>query len=187
MDPGKISAIQSWPTPTTITEVRSFHGLASFYRHFVSQFSSRMALITDTICDGHFTWTSEAATAFEVIKNKLCSAPILAIPDFGLVFELHCDASKLVSVRCSVRKADQLAGSRSHYTTYDVEFYAIIQAVKHWRHYLFHKDFVLYTYHDALKHLSSQGKVSSGHASWIAYFQQFTFVIKHTSGASNRG
>lgn len=67
-----------------------------------------------------------------------------------------------------------------------MKFYAIVQAVKHWRHYLFHKDFVLYTDHDALKHLSSQGKVSSRHASWIAYLQQFTFVIKHTSGASDR-
>lgn len=66
-----------------------------------------------------------------------------------------------------------------------MEFYAIVQAIKHWHHYLFHKDFVLYTDHDALKLLSSQAKVSARHASWIAYLQQFTF-IRHTSGASNR-
>lgn len=52
---------------------------------------------------------------------------------------------------------------------------------------LFHQEFVLYTDHDALKHLHSQDKVSAYHASWIAYLQQFTFVIKHTSGSSNRG
>lgn len=62
----------------------------------------------------------------------------------------------------------------------------MVQAIKHWRHYLFHKKFVLYTDHDVLKHLSTQGKVYSRHASWIAYLQQFTFVIKHTSGTSNR-
>lgn len=117
----------------------------------------------------------------------------MALPDFNLVFELPCDASKAGIGAVISQKgrpiaffSEKLAGARSRYSTYDVEFYAIVQTVKHWCHYLFHKDFVLYTDHDALKHLSSQAKVSSCHASWIAYLQQFTFVIKHTSGASNR-
>ena len=193
VDPGKISAIKSWPIPQTVTDVRSFHGLASFYRRFVSQFSSLMAPITDTMRDGRLTWTTEAASAFEIIKEKLCSAPVLALPDFTLLFELHCDASKAGIGAVLSQKgrpiaffSEKLAGARSRYNTYDVEFYAIVQAIKHWRHYLFHKDFVLYTDHDALKHLSTQGKVSARHASWIAYLQQFTFVIKHTSGTANR-
>ena len=193
VDPGKISAIKSWPIPQTVTDVRSFHGLASFYRRFVSQFSSLMAPITDTMRDGRLTWTTEAASAFEIIKEKLCSAPVLALPDFTLLFELHCDASKAGIGAVLSQKgrpiaffSEKLAGARSRYSTYDVEFYAIVQAIKHWRHYLFHKDFVLYTDHDALKHLSTQGKVSARHASWIAYLQQFTFVIKHTSGTANR-
>lgn len=192
VDQGKISAIKSWPTPTTGTEVRSFHGLESFYRRFVSQFSSMMAPITDTVREGRLVWTAEADMAFSLIKDKLCSAPILALPDFSLVFELHYDASKTGIGAVLSQKgrpiaffSEKLAEARSRYSTYDVEFYAIVQAVKHWRHYLFHKDFVLYTDHDALKHLSTQGKVSSRHASWIAYLQQFTFVIKHTSGSSN--
>lgn len=109
------------------------------------------------------------------------------------MFELHCDASKTGIGAVLSQKgrpiafySEKLAGSRFRYSTYDIEFYAIVQAIKHWRHYLFHKEFDNYTDHDALKHLSSQGKVSSRHAYWIAYFQQFTFVIKHTSGASNR-
>ena len=72
------------------------------------------------------------------------------------------------------------------YTTYDVEFYAIVQALKHWRHYLFHKEFVLYTDHEALKHMQGQDKIAARHASWIAYLQQFTFVVKHKSGITNR-
>ncbi|XP_018510885.1 uncharacterized mitochondrial protein AtMg00860-like [Brassica rapa] len=107
VDPRKISAIKSWPTPRTTTEVRSFHGLASFYSRFVSQFSSLMAphgrfvsqfsslmALTDTIRDGRFVWTPEAERAFVLIKDKLCSAPFLALLDFNLVFELHCNASK---------------------------------------------------------------------------------------------
>ena len=67
--------------------------------------------------------------------------------------------------------SEKLSNSRIRYSTYDVEFYAIVQATKHWRHYLFHREFVLYTDHDALKHLSTQHKVSARHASWIAYLQ----------------
>ena len=153
-----------------------------------------MAPLTDCIRrDGVFTWTAEAATTFEVIKTKLILAPILALPDFTQVFELHCDASKLgIGVVLSQRNrpiaffSEKLAEARLRYSTYDVEFYAVIQAIKHWRHYLSHREFVLYTDHDALKHLSSQDKVSARHASWVSYLQQFTFVIKHTSGASNR-
>lgn len=82
--------------------------------------------------------------------------------------------------------SEKLAGAHSRYSTYDIVFYVVVEAIKHWRHYLFHKEFVLYTDHDALKHLHSQNKVSSRHASWTAYLQQFTFVIKHTAGSSNR-
>lgn len=94
VDPAKVSAIQTWPQPTTISEIRSFHGLASFYRRFVSQFSSLMAPITDCIHTNIFAWTPAASAAFAIIKNKLSSAPILALPDFNSVFELHSDASK---------------------------------------------------------------------------------------------
>lgn len=59
-------------------------------------------------------------------------------------------------------------------------------AVKHWRHYLFHREFVIFTDHDALKHMSSQDKISARHASWFAYLQQFTFVIKDKAGVLNR-
>ncbi|PKI58864.1 hypothetical protein CRG98_020763 [Punica granatum] len=71
-------------------------------------------------------------------------------------------------------------------STYDVEFYAVVQAVKYWRHYLFHREFVLYTDHEAFKQIHRQDKVSSRHASWIAYLQRFTFVVKHKSGVTNR-
>lgn len=92
VDPDKVSTIQTWPQPTILTEARSFHGLASFYRQFVPHFSSIMAPMTDCIRIGTFSWTEAATNAFAIIKNKLSSAPILTLPDFTLVFELHCDA-----------------------------------------------------------------------------------------------
>ncbi|PKI54057.1 hypothetical protein CRG98_025551, partial [Punica granatum] len=82
--------------------------------------------------------------------------------------------------------SEKLMGAKVRYSTYDVEFYVVVQAVKHWRHYLFHKEFILYSDHEALKHLHSQDKVSACHASWVAYLERFTFAVKHKSGVTNR-
>lgn len=193
MDLSKVEAIRAWPVPTTISEIRSFHGLASFYRRFVSHFSTIMAPLTECMKGTQFAWTEEASEAFALIKQKLTTAPVLVLPDFSLTFELHCDASKLgigavlsQNARPVAFFSEKLSGARVCYSTHDVEFYAVVQSIRHWRHYLVHRDFVLFTDHDALKHLDSQVKVSSRHAGWIAYLQQFTFTIRHKAGKLNR-
>lgn len=83
----KVEAIRSWPILRTVTEVHSFHGLVSFYHKFVQNFSAIMAPITNCMKDGHFEWTLTATEAFELIKDKLTSAPFLVLPDFSLTFE----------------------------------------------------------------------------------------------------
>ncbi|CAA0816895.1 Uncharacterized mitochondrial protein AtMg00860, partial [Striga hermonthica] len=95
VDDSKVAAIREWPTPTTFTEARSFHGLASFYRRFISHFSSLTAPITDCLHGKTFMWTPAAEEAFLLIKTKLTSAPVLVLPDFTRPFELSCDASKV--------------------------------------------------------------------------------------------
>lgn len=93
----------------------------------------------------------------------------------------------LSQARCPIAySSEKLLGSRSCYSTYDAEFYAMVQAVKHWRHYLFQHEFILCTDHDVLKHHHNQDKVSTRHASWSAYLQQFTFVLKHKADMTNR-
>lgn len=152
-----------------------------------------MASITDCVRGKTFLWTPEANDAFNLIKQKLTSAPLLALPDFSLPFELSCDAFKVgIGVILSQQNhqvayySEKLKCPRIRYSTYDVEFYAIVCVVRYWRHYLFHIDFILYTNHDALKHLHSQDSISPRRASWAAYLQQFIFVIKHRSDISNR-
>ncbi|GKA13150.1 putative nucleotidyltransferase, ribonuclease H [Tanacetum coccineum] len=193
VDESKVAAVQEWPTPTTITEVQSFHGLASFYRRFILNFSSIMAHLTDCIKGKLFVWTKEAELAFQVVKEKLTTAPILILPDFFKVFELHTDASKVAisGVLSQGRRpvayfSEKLIGTNSRYTTYNLEFYAVFQAVKYWRHYLFHKEFDLFTDHDSLRHIRTQDKASHKHGRWLAFLKKFTFVVKHKIGVSNR-
>ncbi|KAJ9550899.1 hypothetical protein OSB04_014944 [Centaurea solstitialis] len=149
VDSAKVEAIQDWPQPRSITDIRSFHGLASFYRRFIPHFSSIMAPLTDCIKGTKFIWTEDASVAFVEIKRKLTTALLLVLPDFSLPFELHCDASKAgigavlsQSGRPVAYFSEKLFGSRTRFSTYDVEFYAVIQAIKHWRHYLFHREFI---------------------------------------------
>jgi len=92
-DPEKIRAIEGWPEPKTIRDVRSFHRLATFYCRFIKRFSTVMAPITDCLKKGEFNWSHAATKAFVEIKKRMVSALVMRLPDFSKIFEVVCGAS----------------------------------------------------------------------------------------------
>ena len=90
----KIQAIMEWPTPKTLTELRGFLGICTYYRKFVKGFSQLCAPLTDLTKKGTFKWSEEAQFTFNKMKKVTSTCPILALPDFGQPFTLECDASE---------------------------------------------------------------------------------------------
>ena len=138
-DPDKVRAIRDWPEPKTLTEARSFHGLASFYRQFIRHFSSIMSPITDCLKKDPFQWTPKATSAFKEIKEMMSFGPIFRHPDFSKVSEVACDASGYGI--CGVLSqgghpiaffSEKLSESRRiKYTTYKKELYTLRRSLRH--------------------------------------------------------
>ncbi|XP_026396640.1 uncharacterized protein LOC113291306 [Papaver somniferum] len=153
VDHSKIKAIVYWPTSTSIREVHSFLGLTSFYRRFVRNFST---IATDK--------------SFNLLKEKLCSAPVLAMPNFDKPFEIHCDASIIgIGVVLSQEGhpsdyySENNSDTRKKWSTYELELVALVQALKNWHLYLIHSDFVVNNDNQALKFLKTSAKVNRMH------------------------
>ncbi|XP_010540309.1 PREDICTED: uncharacterized protein LOC104814125 [Tarenaya hassleriana] len=193
VDEEKIKAIREWPTPTTVAHVRSFHGLASFYRRFVRDFSSLAAPLTSIIKkDRPFEWGDAQEKAFNVLKEQLTSAPVLVLPDFDKVFEIECDASGvgIGAVLMQEKRpvaffSEKLNGATLNYPTYDKELYSLVRALQTWQHYLLAKEFIIHTDHETLKHLKGQTTLKKRHARWMEYIETFPYVIKYKKGKDN--
>ena len=170
VDPQKVKAIVDWLEAKNIHEVRNFHGLATFYRRFIRGFSTIMAPITDCMKQGKFKWSSAANKAFQKIKKKMTEALVMCLPDFDKVIEVECDASGVgiegvLSQDCHPISyfSEKLNEAKKKYSTYDKELYVVVQALRYWSHYLTPHKFVIYSDHDALRHINSQKKLNARH------------------------
>ncbi|XP_035546592.1 uncharacterized protein LOC109014453 [Juglans regia] len=193
VDEEKVKAIQEWSTPTTVSQVRSFHGLASFYRRFVRDFSSLAAPLTEVIKKNvPFKWGKEQEKAFSLIKEKLTNAPLLVLPNFAKTFEIECDASGIGIGAVLMQEgrpiayfSEKLSGAALNYPTYDKEMYALVRALENWQHYLWPKEFVIHTDHESLKHLKGQQRLNKRHTKWVEFIETFPYVIRYKQGKEN--
>nr|GEY44205.1 putative reverse transcriptase domain-containing protein [Tanacetum cinerariifolium] len=145
VDPAKIESVKDWASPKSPMEIRQFFGLAGYYQRFIEGFSKIAKPMTKlTQKKVKFEWGDKQEVAFQLLKQKLCSAPILALPEESEDFIVYCDASNkgLGSVLMQIEKvisyaSRQLKIYEKNYTTHDLELGAVVFALKIWRHYLY--------------------------------------------------
>ncbi|GKA62848.1 putative reverse transcriptase domain-containing protein, partial [Tanacetum coccineum] len=145
VDPAKIEAVKNWASPTTPSEIRQFLGLAGYYRRFIEGFSKIAKPMTElTQKNQEFDWGEEQEEAFQLLKQKLCVAPILALPEGSDDFVVYCDASikglgavLMQRMKVIAYASRQLNIHEKNYTTDDLELGAVVFALKIWRHYLY--------------------------------------------------
>jgi hypothetical protein len=193
-DPEKIKAVLNWPEPTTSADVKSFMGLCSYYKRFIPDFSAiARPLIRLTEKNVQFQWSNDERGAWELLKGKLTTAPILAYPDPKLPFILDTDASEygigavLSQIQGGVERVISY-GSRSlskqerRYCVTRKEMLACVFFVKHFHHYLAGRHFTLRTDHSALKWLKSFHSPEEQVARWIQVIDSYDFTIEHRPG-----
>nr|GEU41751.1 putative reverse transcriptase domain-containing protein [Tanacetum cinerariifolium] len=168
VDPAKIEAVKNWETPTTPTEVCQFLRLAGYYRRFIEGFS-KIAKPLTKLTQKHkkYIWKEDQESAFQLLKQKLCEAPILALPEGNDDFVVYCDASLkgLGAVLIQKEKviayaSRQLKPNEENYTTHDLELGVVVFALKIWRHYLYGIKCTIFTDHKSLQHILSQKELN---------------------------
>ncbi|GJU45931.1 putative reverse transcriptase domain-containing protein [Tanacetum coccineum] len=156
--PSKIEVVNNWKVPKTPSEIRSFLGLAGYYRRFIVNFSKIAKPLTSlTHKNLEYEWGKEQEEAFQTLKDNLYNAPILSLPDGSEEFVSH----------------------EKNYTTYDLELGAVVFALKTWRHYLYETTNVIYKDHKSLRHIFDQKELNMRQRRWIELFSDFDSEIHY--------
>jgi len=197
-DPGKIEVVRDWPTPSDVKKVRSFFGLASYYRRFVPTFAEIAApLHTLTAKNKQFDWTSDCDRAFLRLKYALIFFPILAMPNVADPFLLDTDAcdvsigAVLSQVQNGIERviayaSRSLSKPERNYCVTRKELLAIVCFTKTFQQYLLGRQFVIRTDHSALQWLRTTPEPIGQQARWCEILEEFDFQIVHRLGRLHR-
>ncbi|WVZ63489.1 hypothetical protein U9M48_013116 [Paspalum notatum var. saurae] len=193
VEPSKISSVMDWKVPEVMKEVRGFLGLAGYYRWFIESFSKIAKPMTSLLEKGvPFIWTKERQNAFDELKIRLTTAPVLTLPDLTKSFTVYCDASK-EGLGCVLMQEDkviaydsrQLRKHEVNYPTHDLELAVVVHALKIWRHYLFGNRCEIYTDHKSLKYIFTQNELNMRQRRWLELIKDYDLEIYYHPRKAN--
>ncbi|KAL0559098.1 hypothetical protein IC582_003688 [Cucumis melo] len=193
VDPAKIEAVTGWTRPSTVSEVRSFLGLAGYYRRFVENFSRIATPLTQLTRKGApFVWSKACEDSFQNLKQKLVTAPVLTVPDGSGSFVIYSDASKkglgcvlMQQGKVVAYASRQLKSHEQNYPTHDLELAAVVFALKIWRHYLYGEKIQIFTDHKSLKYFFTKKELNMRQRRWLELVKDYDCEILYHPGKAN--
>lgn len=194
-DPKKVEAVESWPTPRCVKDVRQFLGLANYFRRFIQGYAKlAFPLHQLTRNDAKWQWRADVEEkAFQDIKHALTSAPVLALPQFHKPFEVIVDASNVAMGGVLLQEGRPVAfesckftSAEMNYTVTEREMLAVVHCCKIWRCYLEgSKHLTVFTDHVSNTYFSNQTMLSQRQARWAEFLGRFDMSIKYKPGSQN--
>jgi ribonuclease HI len=193
VDPSKVQDVLSWKAPMSVSDIRSFLGLAGYYQRFIEGFLKISKPMTELLeRDKQFKWTPACESTFQELKKQLMTAPVLVMPDMEKPFSIYCDASGqglgcvLMQDGCVVAYASrQLRKHEVNYLIHDLELAAVVHALKIWRHYLMGKRCELYTDHKSLKYIFTQLNLNLRQRRWLELIKDYDLGINYHPEKAN--
>lgn len=191
-DPSKIKAIQDWPAPTNITELRSFLGLSGYYRRFIQGYGLICRSLFDCLKKDAFHWDKDQDKAFAEVKDRLTHSPVLALPDFSKPFILEADAcgyglgAVLMQGRPISYFSKTIGPRAAALSTYDQEAMPIIEAVKKWKHYFLATALIIRTDQESLKYIQEQKLTEGIQHKLLLKLLGYNFTIQYKKGKENK-
>ena len=167
--------------------------MAGYYRRFIKDFSRIAAPMTRLIRkEVKFDWDDRYEEAFQELKGRLTSAPILIVSDRGQGYIVYCDASRtrlgcvlMQSGRVVAYGSRQLKNHKQNYPTHDMDLAAVVFALKIWPHYLYGEEFEVYSYHKSLKYIFTQRDLNMRHHRWIEFLKDYDFTLDYHPSKAN--
>ncbi|MCH89143.1 hypothetical protein A2U01_0010036, partial [Trifolium medium] len=194
VDPSKVVSVLQWPQPKNVKGVSGFLGLTGYYRKFIRDYGKIARPLTELTKKDSFKWGEEAQRAFEHLKQRLTTAPVLTLPDFSKSFVIECDASGggigaiLMQEKKPVAYFSKALGVKNlAKSAYEKELMAVVLAIQHWRPYLIGRKFVVSTDQKSLKQLLQQRIVTAEQQNWAAKLLGYDFEIIYKQGRLNKG
>jgi len=176
-----------------MSEIRSFLGLAGYYRRFIENFSKIAKSLTSLLEKGKdFKWTDDCQNSFEELKRRLTTAPVLAMPDIHKNFDIYCDASRqglgcvlMQEGRVIAYASRQLRKHELNYPTHDLELAAVVHTLKISRHYIMGDRCEIYTDHKSLKYIFTQNDLNLRQRRWLELIMDYDLCIHYHPGKAN--